>query len=314
MKKILIFGGFGFIGTNLIEELTNRGGYEIYIFEAKNALIQNPDLLKKVKVYSGEFNNIEDYEVIFKEHLIDLVIHLINTNIPSSSNKNVIFDITSNLINTINLLNIMLKYNCKNIVFLSSGGTIYGISRDRKKKKETDSKNPLSSYGIVKLTIEKYIHLYSYLHGLIYLILRPSNPFGEYHKNQKQGIINVILKKALNRETVEIWGDGTVVRDFIYVKDLVKIIFDLIESKIQNEIFNIGSGKGYSINDIIEIVQKEIGNFKLEYKDARKVDIPYLILNIDKLEKHLELNLTSIEEGIKKTSKWLKERYLRIYK
>jgi len=306
MKKVLILGGFGFIRTNLTEELINRGEYEIYIFEAINAIIQNPDLLKKTKVYYDDFHNIEDFEVIFKEQLIDTVIHLINTNNPSSSNTNIIFDIKSNLINTINLLNIMLKYNCKNIVFLSSGGTIYGVSKERNNKKEADLKNPISSYGIVKLTIEKYLHLYNNLYGLNYLILRPSNPYGEYHNSQKQGIINVILKKVFNGETVEIWGDGTVVRDFIYVKDLVKIIVDLIESKIQNDIFNIGSGKGYSINDIIEITQNEIGNFKLEFKDARKVDVPYLILNTDKLERQLDLNLTSIEDGIKKTSEWLK--------
>ena len=306
VKKILIFGGFGFIGTNLTEELINRGGYEIFIFEAKNAMIQNSDLLQKTEVYYGDFNNVEDFEVIFKEQMIDIVIHLINTNNPSSSNKNIIFDINSNLINTINLLNTMAKYNCKNIVFLSSGGTIYGVSKDRKKMNETDSKNPISSYGIVKLTIEKYLHLYNILYGLNYLILRPSNPYGEYHNSQKQGLINVILKKIIKGETVEIWGDGTVVRDFIYVKDLVKIIVDLIESKIQNDIFNIGSGIGYSINDIIEITQKKMGNFKLEYKDARKVDVPHLVLNIDKLERYLDLNLISIEEGIKKTSEWLK--------
>ena len=305
-KKVLIFGGLGFIGTNLTEELINRSEYVIFIFNIKNAIIHNSDLLEKTEVYYGDFNNVEDFEFIFKEQQIDMVIHLINTNDPSSSNKNIIYDIKSNLINTINLLDIMLKYKCKNIVFLSSGGTIYGVSKDRKKKKETDSKNPISSYGIVKLTIEKYLQLYNKLFGLNYLILRPSNPYGEYHNSQKQGIINVILKKVFNGETVEIWGDGTVVRDFIYVKDLVKIIVDLIESKIQNDIFNIGSGKGYSINDIIEITQNEIGNFKLEFKDARKVDVPYLILNTDKLERQLDLNLTSIEDGIKKTSEWLK--------
>jgi UDP-glucose 4-epimerase len=305
-KKVLLFGGLGFIGTNLTEELINRGEYEIYIFEAKNAIIHNPGLTNKTKVYYGDFHNVEEFELIFKEQSIDLVIHLINTTYPSSSNKNIIFDIESNLINTINLLNTIVKYNCNNIVFLSSGGTIYGVSKDKTNKKETDLKNPISSYGIVKLTIEKYLQLYKNLYGLNYLVLRPSNPFGEYHYNQNQGIINVILNKALNGETVEIWGDGTVVRDFIYVKDLVKIIVDLIESKIQNDIFNIGSGRGYSINDIIESIQSEIGNFKLEYKDARKVDVPHLILNIDKLKRHLDVNLTSIEEGIKKTSKWLK--------
>lgn len=305
-KKVLIFGGLGFIGTNLTEELINRGEYDITIFEAENVFIQNPGFLKKTEIFYGDFNNIEDYELIFKEKTFDWVFHLISTTDPSSSNKNIIFDINSNLINTINLLNIMMKYDCKNIMFLSSGGTIYGNSIDKRKMKESDSKNPLCSYGIVKLTIENYLHLYNNLYGLNYLILRPSNPYGEYHSKKQQGLINVILNKVLNNEIVEIWGDGTVVRDFIYVKDLVKIIVDLIESKIKNDIFNIGSGKGYSINDIIEIIQKDMGNFKLEYKDARKVDVPHLILNIDKLERFINLNLTSIEEGIKKTFKWLK--------
>lgn len=105
---------------------------------------------------------------------------------------------------------------------------------------------------------------------------------------------------------MEIWGDGSVVRDYIYVKDVVKIIADLIEKIILNEIINIGSGKGYSINNVIKLIQQEIGNFQLKYKDARKVDIPHLVLDINKLEKIINLNLTSIEEGIKSTYKWLK--------
>jgi len=201
----------------------------------------------------------------------------------------------------------MVKYNCKNIIFLSSGGTVYGHPDNMSKKKESDSKNPISSYGIIKLTIEKYLYLFNYLYGLNYLILRASNPFGEYHNNLKQGLIDVILKKVLNREIVEIWGDGTVVRDYIYIKDLVKIIVDLIEKEIQNEIINIGSGRGYSINNIIKIIQNEIGNFHLEYKDARQVDIPYIVLNINKLEKFIDINLTSIEDGIKRTYDSLKK-------
>ena len=86
----------------------------------------------------------------------------------------------------------------------------------------------------------------------------------------------------------------------------MKIIADLIEKKILNEIINIGPGKGYSINNIIKLIQQEIGNFQVKYKDARKVDIPHLVLDINKLEEIINLNLTSIEEGIKSTSKWLK--------
>lgn len=308
LEKILIFGGFGFIGTNLTEELLKRGNYEIIIFESKNVIIQNPDLLNDVKVYYGDFHNEKEYEIIFKENQIDTVIHLIGTTVPSISNKNIIYDIDSNLINTIKLLNIMKQYQIKNIVFPSSGGTVYGILK--KKHKESDPTTPICSYGIMKLTTEKYLYLYNYLYGINFLILRPSNPFGEYHKSFQQGLINVVLEKILNGETIEIWGDGSVVRDYIYIKDLVRIIVDLIEKNIQNEIINIGSGRGYSINEILTIIREEIGNFPLKYVESRKVDVPYLILNIDKLRTFLDINLMGIEEGIKKTYDWLKKRHI----
>ena len=139
-----------------------------------------------------------------------------------------------------------------------------------------------------------------------FLILRPSNPFGEYHTSSQQGLINVVLEKILNGELIEIWGDGSVVRDYVYIKDFVRILVDLIEKDIQNEIINIGSGRGYSINEILTIIKKEIGTFPLEYVEARKVDVPYLVLNIDKLRTYIGINLMSLEDGIKKTYDWLK--------
>ncbi len=305
-RKILILGGLGFIGTNLVEELIKRDKYEIIIFEAKKIIIQNKEILKKVKMYYGDFNNEKDFEIIFQENQIDLVIHLIGTTTPSKSNENIIYDINSNLINTIKLLNLLKQYNVRKIVFLSSGGTIYGISN--RIHGETDPNAPMSSYGIMKLTIEKYIQLFNYLYGLNYLILRPSNPYGEYHKSADQGLINVAIEKILRGEPVEIWGDGSKVRDYIYIKDLVKIITDLIQNDINNEVLNLGSSKGYSINDIMKIIKKELGDFKLKFNDERKVDIPYLVLNIEKLKSFININLTPIEIGIRKTINWLRNR------
>ena len=306
-KKILILGGFGFIGTNITEELINRGNWEVIIFEAEGAEIQNPDLLDKIRVYYGDFNRFEDYEKIFKIEKIDYVIHLISTTTPSSSIENIVYDIESNLTNTIKLLETIIKYTCQNILFLSSGGTVYGISEPGSELKETDPTNPISSYGIIKLVIEKYLYLYNRLHGLNYLILRPSNPYGEYHNNPRQGLLNVILKKILNNETIEIWGDGSVVRDFIYIKDLAKIIVALIEKDITNEVINVGTGIGFSVNQIIEIIRKEIGDFNIKYESSRTVDVSYSVLNIDKLKSCIDTNFTSIEEGIKRTYKWLNE-------
>ncbi len=308
MKKILILGGFGFIGTNLTIELLKRGNYKIIIFEANKIIIPNPEILNNVKIYYGDFHNEKEYEIIFKENEIDIIIHLISTTIPSISNDNIIYDIESNLVNTIKLLNMMRQYNIKNIIFPSSGGTIYGSSKNE--HKESDLTTPICSYGIIKLMIEKYLHLYNYLFGINYLILRLSNPYGEYHLSSQQGLIEVVLEKILKGETIEVWGDGSVVRDYIYIKDLVRIIVDLIENRIQNKIINIGSGQGYSINEILTIIREEIGDFPLDYTKARRVDVPCSILNISKLRALLDINLINIKEGIKKTYEWLKQRHI----
>ena len=305
-KKVLIFGGFGFVGTNLTEELIKRGNYEIIIFEAKDVILQNPDLLNHVKVYYGDFHNEKDYEIIFKENKIDIVFHLISTTVPSKSNQNILYDIDSNLVNSIKLLNLMKQYQIKNIIFPSSGGTIYGISKNI--HKELDSTKPICSYGIMKLTIEKYLYLYHYLYDINYLILRLSNPFGKYHKNPQQGLINVVLDKFLEKKPIEIWGNGSIVRDYIFMEDIGKITVDLIEKNIQNEIINIGSGRGYSIMEIITIIKKIVGDFPIEFVEERKVDVPYIVLNIDKLNELIDVNLMSIEEAINKTYIWLKKR------
>jgi len=160
----------------------------------------------------------------------------------------------------------------------------------------------------MKLAIEKYLYLYNYLYGIKYLILRLSNPFGEYHKNPLQGLINVVLEKVLNGETIEVWGDGSTVRDYIYIKDTVRIMVDLIEKNIQNDILNIGSGRGYSINEILTIIREKVGNFPLKFVEARAIDVPYLVLNNDKLKTFLIINLIGIEEGVKRTYEWLKKR------
>lgn len=303
-KKILILGGFGFIGTNLIEELLNRDNYELIIFEANKVIIQNLSLLEHVKVYYGDFHNEKDYEIIFKENDIDTVIHLISTTIPSISNDNITYDIQSNLINTIKLLTMMKQYGIKNIIFSSSGGTVYGISD--KKHNETDPTRPICSYGVVKLAIEKYLYLFNHLYGMNYLIIRSSNPFGEYHTRSQQGLINVVLENILKGIKLQIWGDGSIVRDYIYVKDLVRILADLLGKEIKNEIINIGSGKGFSINEILALVKEVVGEFPLEYTKERKLDVPYLVLNVEKLKKYVELDITSLKEGIKKTYDWLK--------
>lgn len=309
MKRVLILGGFGFIGTNIINEMLNRGNYEIIVFELKNIKVYDSDLFDSISVYYGDFNNEKDYEIIFNEKKIDMVIHLISSTVPSNSNENIVYDINANLTNTINLLEIMKKHGVKKIIFPSSGGTIYGPINE--KLKETYPTNPICSHGIIKLTIEKYIQLYKYLHDINYLILRIANPFGEYHKSMQQGLINVVLRKILKGEKVEIWGSGEAVRDYIYIQDVVKIIVNLIDKGVMNEIINIGSGEGHSINDIVSIIKEEIGTFDLEYKDKKKHDLSYVVLDNEKLKSFINPTFIDLNEAIIKTYLWQKNALIK---
>lgn len=299
-QNILILGGLGFIGQNLVEELFNE--YNLIVFDYGKA-----NNNQNFHYFKGDFTRKEDLERVFRENKIDLVIHSISTTIPSSDN--IVYDIDSNLISTINLLELISKYSVPKILYISSGGTVYGLIENKNSVDENHPTNPICSHGINKLAIEKYIYLYHHLYNIDYLILRLSNPFGEYHISDKQGLINVTLKKILKKEKITIWGDGEVIRDYIYIKDGVRIIRELIEKNISNQIINVGSGQGHSTNEILSIIRNLFGDFEIVNKEARNFDVPKIVLDTSKLKSLIKYKLTPIEEGINKTYKWLKSKY-----
>lgn len=190
----LLLGAYGFIGTNLMKYIDSVGlGYKVIAFDR----YQNHPMgisFQCVDVsYSGDFSDESVIETIFAKHSIDLVIHRISTTIPIGG-QNAIYDIESNLLPTIKLLDIMGKYHCKKIVFISSGGAVYGDGREP--HSERDAVYPKSSYGVVKVAIEKYLFQYALGAGIKPFVLRLSNPYGRYHYSMKQGIVNVALNKA----------------------------------------------------------------------------------------------------------------------
>ena len=201
----------------------------------------------------------------------------------------------------------MVQHNALKVVFLSSGGTVYGAVNESKASEDHPT-YPISSHGIVKLSIEKYLYLYQRLHNLDYLILRVSNPYGPYHNSEKQGFIDVVIK-ILRNEKVVICGDGTIVRDYIYVKDLANIIARLLTLNLFNQIINIGSGKGYSINQILEYIAENHPEMDIEYKPSRKYDLQRIILNTKKLNSLDKFALTDIRKGIKLTYQWHKAHH-----
>lgn len=300
--KILVTGGSGFLGRNLIEYLIQKG-HEISCIDRYIA----PFLEKYgVRTIRGDI-----YEKVAIEEAVegmDVIVHMACTTLPKTSNDDPYFDVLTNVGGTIRLLDCAVKNKIKKFVFISSGGTVYGCPQEVPIK-ETHPTNPECSYGITKLSIEKYLQLYMDQNGLQTCTLRLANPYGKYQRYKAiQGVIPVFCYKALQEESIQIWGDGTVKRDFIAVEDTVKAICMAIESPAATGVFNIGGGKAFSLNEILDYIEKITGKILTrEYGEARPFDVPISYLDISKAKQVLGWKPEiDIETGIRNTLEWIK--------
>jgi UDP-glucose 4-epimerase len=233
--------------------------------------------------------------------------HLVSTTLPKSSNDDPIFDVQSNLVASIQLLKIMVEEQVSRIVFISSGGTVYGRPQYLPMD-ECHPTEPQVSYGITKLAIEKYISMFHSLHGLKPVILRVANPFGERQRVETaQGAVAVFLDRVLRGQTIEIWGDGSVERDYIHVSDVAEAFASALNYEGVEQVFNVATGRGNSLNDLLRIIESVTGlPAKVAFKPARPFDVPVSIL--DNRRAHQELGWApriGLNEGISRTAQWI---------
>lgn len=306
--NILLLGSFGFIGTNIIKYIDNyHEEVNVIAFDRFPEHLDHIKFKSVSKVYSGDFSDEYLLDKVFKENNVDLVIHSLSASVPSSSQDNE-FDIKFNVLPTIGLLNQMVSHKVNDIVFISSGGAIYGDHYvNESGHTEEEVLFPKSAYGISKLVVEKYLYLYNIQHGIRSLVLRLSNPYGPYHYSQKQGIINIALERALDGKPFEIWGDGNGKKDYIYIEDFCAILFELINKwDKQYDVLNVGSGQLLSVNDIVCELKKETNqSFQWSYKSANNLDVQDFKLNLSKLSSAIgAFNYTPLGKGIEKTRNW----------
>lgn len=299
-QNILVIGGAGFIGANLVKRFVGNDNYNLFVLETPFANISKLQSIEKEIIFFKGF--LADYDLlqsIIVDHKIDIVIHLVSTLVPGSSYDDYRREFENIIFPTVRLMSLCAEKNIK-FVYFSSGGTVYG-NNSHGKFRETDLREPISYYGLSKQMIEDSI-LFEHRRGnLRYLIIRPSNPFGPGQSlNGVQGLVAVAIGKILAHEPIVIWGDGGSVRDYIYIDDLVDATFELIQKEIENEILNIGSGIGYSINDILSCLKSLIEEkLNVKYETSRPVDVSSVILDITKLQSFVQINTTPLEQGIK---------------
>lgn len=294
----LVLGGNGFIGSHLVDKLLAEG-HTVRVFDKYKEYFREP--LKEVEYCFGDFGNRGLVSDALAD--IDVVFHLISTTLPKTSNDDPVFDVQSNVVESLFLMEKCVACRVKKIVFISSGGTIYGESKIVPVKEDAPT-NPVCSYGITKLVIEKYLFLFNHLYGFRSAIVRPSNAYGP-RQNPKsiQGVIPVFLGKIKDGEPIEIWGDGDIIRDYLYIDDLVDGIYKATLLNTPYTIFNLGSGTGHSINEVLRMIRKVVGRkITVTYTKKRSLDVPKIYLDISKAKKEISWEpITSLDDGIKQT-------------
>lgn len=303
----LVLGGRGFIGSHLIGSLLAKGFYvrcfdRPHVAPLSESHLTNPFF----EMYEGDL--VSEADVAESLDGCDICFHLVSTTLPKSSNADPVFDIESNVLGTVRLLTRAVKSGVKKVIFVSSGGTVYGVP-NQIPILETHTTDPICSYGITKLMIEKYLSLFKQLHGLDYTVFRLANPFGVYQRpHASQGAVAVFLDKVLRGQEIEIWGDGGVTRDYIYISDVAEALVSAISYNGATPIFNIGSGVGTTLNELITIMERVLGRtVARHYRPGRLFDVPVNVLDNSLARQELGWEpRVKLEEGIAKTTEWMR--------
>lgn len=306
MQNILITGGNGFIASHLVDSLA-ASGYRITVLDVYPRPYD--PLPQGVSFVQGTLQDIHLTRRTLEDHQIELVYHAAWANIHETALKDPVADVQTNLVASINLLSACRDRGVKRVVYLSSGGTVYGLPKHIPIP-EDHSTDPINAYGITKLTVEKYLRMFHHLYGLEYTILRPSVPYGpRQNPFHRQGVVAVFIYNVLKKEQVTIFGDGEVVRDYFYIEDLTRalvaskdIAFDPLKTT-----FNLGGIQPYSLNELVTKIESILGiKMLVKYEPARNFDVPRILLDTSLAQSHLNWKpAVSLEDGIQRTANWL---------
>ena len=306
MARCVIVGGCGFLGAHVAAALLRRG-HRVRVFDrVPSPAALPPEVSRDLEILVGDWGDGAALSRALEG--AELLAHCVGLTLPQNSNDDMAYDVTGNVVGSLRLLEAARRAGVRRVLFTSSGGTVYGIPR-RVPIDEDHPTEPISSYGITKLAVEKYLHLYRHLYGIDYAALRISNPYGPgQNPRAAQGAVAVFLGRLARREPIEIWGDGSVVRDYLYVEDVGEAAALAFEHSGPVGVVNVGSGRGLTLNELIEALFEATGvRVPVRRTPPRPVDVPVNVLDVGRARRFLGWSpSTPLPEGLVRTWEWVR--------
>ncbi len=278
----LVIGGGGYIGHFLVEQLLASGRRVTVLGRSSQPRYKVPS---GVTYIAGDFAHKSLICSVLDTH--QEVIHLAYATVPNTSFQNPLADLEQNLPATVQLFDEVSRRNLK-LVLVSSGGTVYGEALSLPIDEQHPTK-PISPYGVTKLTLESYAYLYAHTHNLQFTCVRPANAYGVGQRPFiGQGFIATAIASSIKGSSVKIFGAAGTIRDYLYVSDVASGIFHALENGKLSEIYNLGSGVGFSNIDVINTIKPLMNEIKcdvhVEHLPERGFDVNANVLNSEKLK------------------------------
>ncbi|WP_182531440.1 NAD-dependent epimerase/dehydratase family protein [Dokdonella fugitiva] len=300
-RSVLLLGGAGFMGRALCARLGARG-YDVHVLTRGTAL----EIAEGCTVHGGGIENTELLRRLLPR--MGTVVHLASATTPGLSAATPSLEADLNIAPTLGLLGELIAHPRVRLVYVSSGGTVYGDPGGGSADESSELK-PLSFYGAGKVAAETFLRCFQQRHGNPLVILRPSNVYGPGQpRYQGFGVIRTMLQHALDGTTMGIWGDGSIVRDFVYIDDVVSAMECFVADDALVGTFNVGAGVGHSLNDLVAIIERVSGRpLSVRHEAARGIDVQRIVLDTRAIRQRCGwTSTTSLEAGVATTWQWLR--------
>ncbi len=293
--RYVITGGAGFIGQRLTTCLADMG-HEVIVWDVRSLPSES---LGRGVLFVPATTSAAEIETLLRTE--DIVFHLAWRGFPGATWRSADQDVLDNVSVSLRLIEAAAAAKIRRLVFVSSGGTVYGRVDDQLVREDHPTR-PISSYGVCKLTVENYVRMFSEINDFEYAIARIGNAYGpQQNTDQGLGAVGTFVQRAIRCQPITIYGEGTVVRDYIYVDDIIEALIALAQIGAPQDLFNVGTQRGVSLNDLVSIIQKLTQRpIMVHYTESRSVDVPRIVLDTTRMRTCFNWEArTPIEEGIR---------------